>query len=134
MKRSSFSVVLTKFSFQTALLLALSAVSGLLLILSMPGFDVPLIGWVALVPLLMVLLAENARRTFLLALPFGMVFSIGVHNWYPAIFPSAWGYFLIFAGGMYSVGLLHLGVWLYSRLPAPLAISVSKQKGQEVIV
>ena len=65
----------------------LSALSGVLLTASMPGFDIPLIGWVALVPLLVVLLTAEAKHVYPLALPFGIIFSIGVHNWYPNIFP-----------------------------------------------
>ncbi|MCB9144917.1 MAG: apolipoprotein N-acyltransferase [Anaerolineales bacterium] len=100
----------------------LSALSGILLTASMPGFDVPFIGWVALVPLLIVLLTAEPKHIYPLALPFGIVFSIGVHNWYPNIFPPALGYFLIFAVGTYYAGVLHLGVWLYSRLPASLKL------------
>jgi apolipoprotein N-acyltransferase len=102
--------------------LTLSALSGILLTLSMPGFDVPYIGWVALVPLLIVLLSAEAKRVYVLALPFGILFSIGVHNWYPNIFPPGLGYFLIIAVGTYYAGVLQLGVWLYSRLPAPVKL------------
>jgi apolipoprotein N-acyltransferase len=102
--------------------LALSALSGILLTISMPGFDVPYVGWIALVPLLIVLLNAEPKQVYPLALPFGIIFSIGVHNWYPNIFPPALGYFLIFAVGTYYAGVLQLGVWLYSRLPAPLKL------------
>jgi apolipoprotein N-acyltransferase len=63
--------------------LTLSALSGILLTLSMPGFDVPLLGWVALTPLLVILFSAPPNRGFALTLPFGIIFSIGVHNWYP---------------------------------------------------
>lgn len=102
--------------------LALSALSGILLTASMPGFDVPFIGWVALVPLLVALLTADAKHIYLLALPFGIIFSIGVHNWYPNIFPPVLGYFLIIAVGTYYASVLQFGVWLYSRLPAPLKL------------
>ncbi|MFZ5881086.1 MAG: nitrilase-related carbon-nitrogen hydrolase [Chloroflexota bacterium] len=102
--------------------MGLSAISGFLLTASMPGFDVPFIGWIALVPLLVILLTAESKHVYPLALPFGMVFSIGVHNWYPNIFPPALGYFLIFAVGTYYAGVLQLGAWLYSRLPAPLKV------------
>lgn len=100
----------------------LPALSGVLLTATMPGFDVPFIGWVALVPLLVALLIAEAKHVYLLALVFGIIFSIGVHNWYTNIFPSALGYFLILAVGTYFAGVLQLGVWLYSRLPAPLKL------------
>ncbi len=102
--------------------MGLSAVSGFLLTASMPGFDVPFIGWVALVPLLIVLLNAEPKQIYPLALPFGIVFSIGVHNWYPDIFPPALGYFLIIAVGAFYASMLQLGTWLYSRLPAPLKL------------
>ena len=102
--------------------LALSALSGILLTISMPGFDVPFVSWVALVPLLIVLLNAEPKQVYPLALPFSIIFSIGVHNWYPNIFSPALGYFLIFAVGTYYAGVLQLGVWLYSRLPAPLKL------------
>jgi apolipoprotein N-acyltransferase len=96
--------------------LSLSALSGILLTLSMPGFDVPFLGWLALVPLLMVISISSPKEYYVLALPFGLVLSIGVHNWYPNIFPPTLGYFLIFAVGTFYAGMIHLGVWLQSRL------------------
>lgn len=102
--------------------MGLSAVSGFLLTASMPGFDVPFVGWVALVPLLIVLLNAESKQIYPLALPFSIIFSIGVHNWYPNIFSPALGYFLILAVGTYYAGILQLGVWLSSRLPAPLKL------------
>ncbi len=96
--------------------LALSALSGLLLVAAMPGFDAPFIGWIALVPLVMVVTTAAPKRIFWLALPFGLVFSAGVHNWYPHIFSPALGYILIVAVGAFYAGVIHLGVWLQSRL------------------
>jgi len=102
--------------------LGLSAVSGLLLIATMPGFDVPFLGWVALVPLLLVIYTTPTKQHYALALPFGALLSIGVHNWYPDIFPPALGYFLILAVGTYYAGVLQLGAWLQSRLPGALKL------------
>lgn len=103
------------------LALLLSVVSGILMTLSMPGFDVPYLGWVAMVPLLVALLTAR-RHIYLLAMPFSLVFSIGVHNWYPEIFPPALGYFLIFAVATFYAGVFQLGIWLTNRLPVALAI------------
>ena len=102
--------------------LALSSLSGFLLTLSMPGFDVPLLGWIALTPLLVVLSVMPPSQLFLLTLPFGIIFSIGVHNWYPQIFPPALGYFLILAVGFFYAAILQLGVQLTARLPGALKI------------
>lgn len=108
------------FAFQKKLLL--SALSGILLTAAMPGFDVPILGWIALVPLLIVVMTSPPNQYFILALPFGLLFSLGVHNWYPNIFPPALGYFLIFAVGTFYAALIQLGGWLYTRLPNALKI------------
>ena len=42
--------------------MGLSTISGLLLAATMPGFDVPLIGWIALMPLVMVVTATPLNR------------------------------------------------------------------------
>jgi len=96
--------------------MGLSAISGLLLAATMPNFDVGLLGWLALVPLLMVITAAPARQHYILALPFGLIWSIAVHNWYPHIFSPALGYFLIIAVGTFYAGIIQLGAWLQTRL------------------
>ncbi len=102
--------------------MGLSAVSGLLLTASMPGFDVPFLGWIALVPLLLVISTSPVKQQYVLALPFGVLLSIGVHNWYPNILPPVMGYFLIVAVGMFYAGMIQLGIWLQSRLPGALKL------------
>lgn len=102
--------------------MGLSAISGLLLTATMPGFDVPYLGWIALVPLVMVLTNSPIKQHYFLALPFGVLLSIGVHNWYPNIFPPILGYFLILAVGSFYAGVLQLGAWLQSRLPGALKL------------
>ncbi|MDM8518550.1 nitrilase-related carbon-nitrogen hydrolase [Anaerolineales bacterium HSG6] len=96
--------------------MGLSAVSGLLLAATMPNFNVGLLGWIAVVPLLMILNTTPAKRHYLLALPFGLIWSAAVHNWYPHIFPPALGYFLIFAVGSLYASVLVLGIMLQNRL------------------
>lgn len=108
-------------SIRLPLALLISAVSGVLMTLAMPGLDVPYLGWVAMVPLLVALLTAR-RHVYLIAMPFSLVFSIGVHTWYPEIFPSVLGYVLIFAVGTFYAGIFHLGIWLTRRLPLALAI------------
>jgi apolipoprotein N-acyltransferase len=68
------------------------------------------------------LLNAEPKQIYPLALPFGIVFSIGAHNWYPNIFPPALGYFLILAVGAFYASMLQLGTWLYSRLPTAFKI------------
>jgi apolipoprotein N-acyltransferase len=96
--------------------LLLSALSGILLTISMPGFDIPYIGWIALVPLIVAISISLPKEHYVIALPFGLLLSIGVHNWYPNIFPPALGYFLIIAVGTFYAGIIQLGGWMQSRL------------------
>ncbi len=96
--------------------LLLSVLSGILLTLSMPGFDIPYLGWIALVPLLVAIGISPLKEHYVIALPFGLILSIGVHNWYPNIFPPILGYFLIIAVGSFYAGIIQLGGWLQSRL------------------
>jgi len=95
--------------------ITLSILSGVLLVASMPGYDIPYIGWIALIPMLIVVMNSRAKHRFLLALPFALVFSVGVHRWYPQIFTPALGYFLIFAVGTFYAGIIQFVVWLQSR-------------------
>ena len=63
--------------------MSVSAVSGVLITASMPNFDLSFLGWVALVPLLLAIeVLPKASPTFM-AMPFGLIWSIAVHNWYP---------------------------------------------------
>lgn len=100
----------------------LSTLSGVLLVASMPGYDIPFLGWIALIPMLVVVMTVPAKQRFLLALPFSLVFSIGVHRWYPHIFPPTLGYFLIIAVGTFYAGIIQLGVWIQSRIPSALKL------------
>ena len=102
--------------------MGLSAVSGLLLAATMPNFDVGLLGWLALVPLLMAVTTAPTRQHYVLAMPFGLIWSIAVHNWYPHIFAPALGYFLIIAVGLFYAGIIQLGAWLQARLPGALKL------------
>jgi apolipoprotein N-acyltransferase len=63
--------------------LSVSAVSGVLITASMPNFDFSFLGWVALVPLLLAIEVLPKASPTTLAMPFGLIWSIAVHNWYP---------------------------------------------------
>jgi apolipoprotein N-acyltransferase len=108
--------------------LGISALSGVLIAASMPPFDVSILGWVALVPLLLAIRYVPEKPTRLLALPFGIIWSIAVHNWYPDVFgfwyPGVLGRVLgivlmLFAGSYYA-WLIAFGVRLQRKLPAPV--------------
>jgi apolipoprotein N-acyltransferase len=101
----------------------LSAVSGGLIAASMPNFDMNILGWVALVPLLLAIQYMPDKSTYTLALPFGIIWSIAVHNWYPDFFPdflAGLSYVMIVSVGCYYATLIGLGVALQRKLPAPV--------------
>ena len=101
---------------------ALAALSGVLSIVPLPGFDVPYLGWGALVPLLTALFLVPSHRRKPVALVWGLIFSAGGHYWYPAYMPEWLGFALIVAVGFYYAEVLRLGLWLTERLPRDLAL------------
>lgn len=115
---------LSKFSIinKSWIAFGLSALSGVFIALSMPNFDIWPIAWVALVPLLIAIEGQSGKRKFLLSLPFGLIWSIAVHNWYPFIFPPALGYFLIVMVATFYAGVISLGKVLQERLAGPLQV------------
>jgi apolipoprotein N-acyltransferase len=103
--------------------LALAILSGFLIGASMPTlFDWGLLGWVGLAPVLIALNAQPPHRRFLVALPFGIVWSAMTHLWYPALFGVGMGIFLVAAVGAFYAGVLQAGMALQERLPEPLRI------------
>lgn len=104
--------------------LALSALSGLLISLSMPNFDIWPLAWVALVPLLIALEGQTGKRKFLISLPFGLIWSIAMHNWYPFIFPPGLGYFLIVMVATFYAGVVSLGKAWQEKFVGPLQVLI----------
>jgi len=102
--------------------LGLSAVSGGLIVACMLNFDVGILGWVALVPLLLAIQYVPEKPARILALPFGIIWSIGVHNWYPDVIGPGLGYLLIAVVGFYYARLIGWGVALQRKLPAPVSL------------
>lgn len=100
--------------------LGLSALSGVLMALSMPSFNISILGWVALVPLLLALQYMPDKSTRVLALPFGIIWTIAVHNWFPDVIRSPLGYVLLLVVGYYYALLIVFGVTLQRKLPAPV--------------
>ena len=98
--------------------------SGVLIALSMPNFDIWPLAWVALVPLLAALEGQSGKRKFLISLPFGLIWSIAVHNWYPFIFPPGLGYFLIVMVATFYAGVISLGKILQEKIVGPLQVLV----------
>ena len=96
--------------------MGISAISGVLITASMPNFDLSFLGWVALVPLLLTIEVLPKASPTILAMPFGLIWSIAVHNWYPNMFGPALGCFLIIAVGNWYALLIGLGIRLQRRI------------------
>ncbi|MBW2563136.1 MAG: apolipoprotein N-acyltransferase, partial [Deltaproteobacteria bacterium] len=96
--------------------MSVSAVSGVLIAASMPNFDVSFLGWFALVPLLLAIEMLPKVSPIFIAMPFGLIWSIAVHNWYPNMFGPVLGGFLIFAVGSWYAMLIGLGIQLQRRM------------------
>ena len=56
------------------------------------------------------------ERMDILTLPFGIIWSIAVHNWYPVMFGTILGYILMFAVGSWYAILIKWGVKLQRRM------------------
>lgn len=95
---------------------ALSVLSAVLLTLTMPAYlDAPGLGWVALVPLLLSFELFPKAKLELFTWPFGLLWSMAVHNWYVSIF-GPWGVFLIIGAGIWYGTVVGLGVRLQRGL------------------
>jgi apolipoprotein N-acyltransferase len=93
-----------------------SAISGILIVASMPNFDMFFLAWFALVPMFLAIEIMPDERMDTLTLPFGIIWSIAVHNWYLVMFGTILGYILMFAvGGWYAL-LIRWDVKLQRRM------------------
>ncbi len=104
-----------------ALLFALSA---LMLALSMPPFlNVPLVGYVALVPAVLALRElEGKWSRLLLLLCYGLPYSVASYSWYVDVMSPTMGLALIVAVSVWHTGLLYRGVKLESRFPVAFRV------------
>lgn len=93
----------------------LAGLSGFLMMLSMPGYDLWYLAWIGLVPLLVVLRGKSAGHQYGLINTACVIWSVGTHLWYPSIF-GAWGYLIMVAGGLFYGGILKMGFDMQSRL------------------
>lgn len=108
----------------------LSIISGVLMMLSMPGHDYSVLAWVGLVPLLLALRNQSSLQSYWLINLCAMVWSIGTHLWYPSIFGWS-GYLIMIAGGLFYGAVLKIGYDMSLRIPRwyglfalPVAFSV----------
>lgn len=107
-----------------------AVISGLLMMLSMPGYNLGSLAWFGLVPLLVVLKNKSSKHQYFLIQVTAIIWSIGTHLWYPSVL-SGWGYIIMLAGGFYYGAILKIGYDMNSRIKGwygvfalPLAFSV----------
>ena len=99
-----------------------SALSGILIAASMPNFDLSFLGLVALVPLLIAIEWLSDERPWTLAVPFGLIWSVAVHNWYADMFGPVLGWALVIGVGFWYAALIGWGIGLQRKLPPPLKL------------
>jgi len=76
----------------------LALVSGVLLVLIFPNFNLPFLAWVALVPLFLALRGRNSRESFKLGFLAGLTSYIGILYWiFPTVVSGGESKFLAFA-------------------------------------
>lgn len=93
----------------------LSILSGLLMMLSMPGYDYAIVAWFGLVPLLLAVRQQSSVHAYLLINLCTLVWSIGTHLWYPSIFGWS-GYLIMIAGGLFYGACLKMGYDMSLRI------------------
>ena len=64
-----------------------SALSGTMLFLGFPPFDLSFLPWLGLVPLFLVLAGKGLKQSFVLSLVCGFVFFLGIFHWI-LVFPG----------------------------------------------
>lgn len=95
----------------------LAVISGILLFLSMPSYDISFLAWIGFIPLLLSLEGKSDLHQFLLINTSTIIWSVGTHIWYPSIF-SAWGYLIMIAGGLFYGGFFKMGYDMQKRIPS----------------
>lgn len=96
-------------SLPTLLVLIAPLVSGALLALAFPDYEIWWLGWVALVPLLLVLHNRSAKYSFLLSLLCGLVFFPGIGHWlfeisgYKLLHHILWDLYLAIYFGLFGL-------------------------------
>lgn len=75
--------------------LSLACFSAILLILSFPKFDLDLLAWFSLVPLLVALEGKDLKQTFLLSYITGLIFFTGIFYWITTIPANLIDYLLV---------------------------------------
>ncbi len=102
----------------------LFAFSAILLTISMPPFfNIPFLGFVALVPAILALrLYQHKKTTLLMFVFFGLAYTCVSYSWFVDIFPGILGYFLIVAVAFWHCSLIRNGVKCEKILPEHLQV------------
>ncbi len=95
----------------------LSFLSAVLLIISQPPFfNLPFVGFIALVPLIVASRLFLQTPLFILTLVFGLSFGVITYSWYVDIFSFVLGLFLILAVSLWHTKLISYGIKLERRM------------------
>jgi apolipoprotein N-acyltransferase len=95
----------------------LSALSGVLMALSTPNFNLWPLAWIGLVPLLTALHLRPQGPTFLYILPCTVLWWLAAHIWLPDVLGPVLGWFLVAIGGSFYAALIELGLWVWRKGP-----------------
>jgi apolipoprotein N-acyltransferase len=95
----------------------LSVLSGVLMALSMPNFNLWPLAWFGLVPLLTALHLRPPGQTFLYVLPCTLLWWLAAHIWYPDVLGLVLGWFLVGISGLFYAALIELGLSVCLRGP-----------------
>ena len=99
----------------------LAGISGILLILSFPSFNLFLLGWISLIPMLIALQSTSSRKSaFLHGYLTGAIFFLGLVYWIALLYPFANIFLTTFACLLLASYLaLYVGVFglLFRALP-----------------
>lgn len=121
-KEFKLGVIFYKLRHDTMKSILLAILSGLLLILSFPRYDIGYLAWLALVPLLIAIKDRSMKSSFGICLITGILFYGGVFYWFSMIKVVSWidfisvvMYLSLFYYGLFGLGFNFLST--KTRLP-----------------
>jgi apolipoprotein N-acyltransferase len=112
--------------------LFLSVVSGVLLFLSFPKFDLNILVWVSLVPLLFAVQGKNLREALWMGLVTGFVYNVGILYWVSFVIVQ-YGYLPLYLG-IFIMLLLALYLSLYVSIFSAGIVYFRKRGFPEIVV
>ncbi len=86
-------------------------VSALMVTISMPPFyNIPILGFIALVPIILGLRLYQTKNRLIPVIFFGLIYTSICYSWYIDVFSSIWGYILIVAVAFWHTNLILRGI------------------------